>query len=80
MKQEDIIDWRDRLNEIHDEIQIQVDKSWDRIITDDTIHVTPFDMNVEKREMVRRGRHVLHLIESGMDNLDLMAGLTNTRS
>ena len=79
MKQEDIIDWRDRLNEIHDEIQIQVNESWDRIITDDTIHVTPFDMNVEKRKMVRRGRHVLHLIESGMDNLDLMAGLNKER-
>ena len=75
MKQEDITDWRDRLNKIHDEIQIQVNESWDRIITDDAISVTPFDMNVEKREMVRWGRHVLHLIESRMDNLDLMAGL-----
>ena len=75
MKQEDITDWRDRLNEIHDEIQIQVNESWDRIITDDAISVTPFDMNVEKREMVRWGRHVLHLIESRMDKLDLMAGL-----
>jgi len=75
MKQEDITAWRDRLNEIHNEIQIQVDASWNRIIMDDAISVTPFDMNVEKREMVRRGRHVLHLIESGIDNLDLMAEL-----
>ena len=71
----DILQIRQLILEFNFVVQIQVNESWDRIITDDAISVTPFDMNVEKREMVRWGRHVLHLIESRMDNLDLMAGL-----
>lgn len=77
MTKEQMTDYRNRLNELHNEMQFHIDIDWNKILIDDVSSRIPFDMNVDNKEIVRRGRHVLHLLESCIDNIDLMLELTN---
>lgn len=68
----EIADWRSRLNDIHNEIQSGVDIEWDQMIYQDAHNIRPlYAQDIDKKESVRYRRHIVHLIESCIDCLDI---------
>lgn len=72
MTKEQIENWRYRLNELHNEMDCEVERDWNKILDEDQERPGVFTEKVEEREMIRRGRRVVSFLESGIDNLDLM--------
>lgn len=72
MKGKQLEDWRNRLNKLHDELERDVEVAWNKIIEEDNGCGFEFAEKVEEKEMIRRGRHIVNLLESCIDNLDLM--------
>lgn len=72
MDKNQIDNWRNHLNELHNEMECEVEIDWNRILVEDDGLGIVFEQKVKEREMIRRARHVVHLVESCIDNLDLM--------
>lgn len=68
---EEIALWRERLNEVHNEMESDLGIGWDLVVAKD-MHGQPLLMqDVDKRESLRYRRQVVHQLEAAIACLDI---------